>query len=209
LLPGLIKDWREQWGSEVPFLFVQLPNYNDPLPNPSESHWAELREAQEMALREPNTGMVVTIDLGDASNIHPKNKKDVGDRLAQLALQTVYHKKSEGQSPLFDSHEIMDGKIRILFNNSTAPLEVRNKYGYINGFSIAGEDRKFHWAKAELEGDNSVLVHSPKVKHPVAVRYAWGDNPGDINLYNNKGLPAAPFRTDDWPGISVKNMVKY
>ena len=199
LFPTMIRDWRKAWGSEFPFYFVQLPNWHANKAQPDESDWAELREAQMMTLREPQTGMAVTIDIGDAIELHPRNKLDVGRRLAAWALAGTYGQKDIPSGPLFDRSTIEGDKVRIHFKY-TAGLKT-NDGGPVKGFAIAGEDRKFVWADARIDGD-TVVVSSPKVLKPVAVRYAWADNP-IANLYNRAGLPASPFRTDDWPGVTA------
>lgn len=198
LFPALIRDWRKQFAQgDFPFLFVQLANYREEAEQPQESTWAELREAQTLALQEPNTGMAVAIDLGEASDIHPKNKEDVGRRLGMLALAKAYDKDLLAESPQYEDMEIQGPQVILNFRNIGEGWSVKNKYGYIRGFQIAGADRQFHWAQARLEG-GQVIVSSPEVQVPVAVRYAWSDNPGDLDLYNSAGLPMAPFRTDEW-----------
>ncbi len=205
LLPLLINDWRKNWNNpEMPFLFVQLANYMKPPVEPGESEWAELREAQLMTLNLPNTGMAVIIDIGEADDIHPKNKLDVGNRLALYALKIAYGKEIVYSGPIYKSMTVSGHKIFIEFNNTGSGLVCHDRYGYVKGLSIAGKDHKFHWAKAYIE-NNKVVVYNDKVDNPVAVRYGWADNPDDVNLYNIEGLPASPFRTDDWPGITLNN----
>ncbi|HEX7771102.1 MAG TPA: hypothetical protein VF435_01700, partial [Pyrinomonadaceae bacterium] len=199
LFPAMIRSWRSAWGREFPFYFVQLANWHASKAEPDESDWAELREAQTMTLREPQTGMAVTIDIGDENDIHPRNKLDVGRRLAAWALAETYGQKVIPSGPLFDRFTIEGDKIRIRFKHG-AGLKTTGG-GPVKGFAIAGEDRRFVWANARIEGD-TVIVSSPKVVKPVAVRYGWADNP-IANLYNKAGLPASPFRTDDWPGITA------
>lgn len=203
IFPGLISDWRDSWNQGIfPFLFVSLANYQKPVSSPSESNWAELREAQTRALLLPNTGMALAIDLGEESDIHPKNKQEVGRRLALSALKEGYGKNLVASGPIYESVRF-DGKNAIItFADTDSGLSVRNKYGYINGFSIAGDDHKFVWAKAFIAGNHTIQVYSDEVSHPVAVRYGWANNPDDLDLYNKDGLPAIPFRTDDWPGIT-------
>jgi sialate O-acetylesterase len=201
LFPGMINDWRKKWKDEFPFLWVQLANFMASDSVPGQSEWAELREAQSMTLSLPKTGQAVIIDIGEARDIHPRNKRDVGTRLALVALNIAYHKNIVCSGPSYRSMETTGDKIVITFQDKGSGLVVKNKYGYVNGFAIAGDDRNFVWANAFLEGDK-VIVYSPSVKCPVAVRYAWGNNPDDANLYSKEGLPAAPFRTDAWPGIS-------
>lgn len=204
LFPALINDWREKWGYEFPFYWVQLANYLAKTDTPVESGWAELREAQTMTLSLPQTGQAVITDIGEANDIHPRNKQDVGLRLALIALNKDYGKKDIIYSgPTFRSLIIQDNKAIVSFDNIGEGLVVKNKYGYIEGFTIAGADKKFEWAKAYLDGDR-VVVYTDKISNPVAVRYSWANNP-DVNLYNKNGLPAAPFRTDDWKGLTQKD----
>jgi sialate O-acetylesterase len=202
LFPLMIKDWRNQWEyPEMPFLFVQLANFMDPKETPGESAWAELREAQSMALSIPHTGMAVAIDIGEAKDIHPINKQDVGKRLALAALKIAYGRDLIYSGPVYQEMIIAGQDAILSFDHIGSGLMAKNRYGYLNGFSIAGNDRKFHWARAHIQGDK-VFVYSSEVRHPVAVRYGWADNPDDVNLYNADGLPASPFRTDDWPGLT-------
>jgi len=206
LFPAMIEDWRKAWGiGEFPFLFVQLANFMERKPEPSESAWAELREAQMAALRLPNTGMAVAIDIGEANDIHPKNKQDVGKRLALAALAKAYGFKIEYSGPLFERMEIEGNKARIFFTHTGSGLVCKGDK--LLGFAIAGEDKKFVWADAKIEG-KTVVVWSDKVQKPVAVRYAWADNP-ECNLYNKEGLPAVPFRTDIPPYLKGILPVKY
>ena len=201
LFPTMIRNWRSAWGEgDFPFYFVQLANYQPVKPEPGESDWAELREAQTMTLREPETGMAVIIDIGEAGDIHPRNKLDVGHRLALWALANTYKQKLEFSGPLFSSSTVEGDKIRVKFKHTIGGLKAAGG-GDVKGFAIAGEDKKFYWADARIDGD-SVIVWSKDVSNPIAVRYAWADNPV-TNLYNNVGLPASPFRTDDWPGVTV------
>lgn len=198
LFPAMINDWRKHFKQgDLPFLFVQLANHLPEPSEPVESEWAELREAQAMALALPNTGMATAIDIGDAWDIHPRNKQDVGKRLALQALKIAYGKDITAQGPTFRNMEIKNGKAIISFDHATG-LHSKDKYGFVRGFAIAGADRKFHWAKAWIENE-TVVVFSEQVPEPVAVRYAWADNPGPLDLYNHENLPAIPFRTDKWP----------
>jgi sialate O-acetylesterase len=200
LFPAMINSWRADWGiGDFPFLFVQLANYNQSPATPGESDWAELREAQLMTLSLPNTGMAVTIDIGNADDIHPKDKQDVGKRLALNALATVYGQDIEYSGPIYKSMSIEDGKIRLTFDHVGSGL-VAGGGDKLTGFAIAGEDKQFVWADAVIDG-NTIVVSSPQVPSPVAVRYGWASDP-TCNLYNQEGLPASPFRTDDWPGIT-------
>lgn len=200
LFPLMITDWRTQWGrGNFPFYFVQLANYMQKNSEPVESEWAELREAQKMALPLPNTGMAVTIDIGEENDIHPKNKQEVGRRLSLIALANIYNEKVSWSGPLYKSFITEGNKIRIAFAHTDRGLLARGN-NELKGFAIAGADHKFHWAKAVIEG-NAVLVSSSQVDHPIAVRYNWSNNP-DGNLYNGAGLPASPFRTDDFQAIT-------
>ena len=201
LLPALIQDWRTRWQQgDFPFLIVQLANYTPVAAQPGEAWWAELREAQTMALAVTNTGLAVAIDLGEADNIHPRNKQEVGRRLALNARALVYGEKVEWSGPLFKSSRLEGGRVRITFEHASGGLVAKDG-APLKGFAIAGEDRKFSWAEAVIDGE-TVVVSSPAVPHPVAVRYAWATNP-DCNLCNQTGLPASPFRTDEWPGLTL------
>jgi sialate O-acetylesterase len=202
LLPALIQNWRASWNEgDFPFLIVQLPNHGAIPDQPSESAWAELREAQLLTTRQvPNTGIAVTIDIGEPNDVHPHRKKEVGQRLALWALGTTYEKPIVYSGPLYQSMTVEGNKIRIRF--ATGSGMEANGGGALTGFAIAGADQHFHWAEATIDGV-SVVVSSPEVPAPVAVRYAWGDSP-PCNLFNKDGLPASPFRTDDWPGITMK-----
>jgi sialate O-acetylesterase len=204
--PLMISDWRKQWGQgEFPFYFVQLASFNAGNGNSAKgSNWAELREAQTMTLSLPNTGMAVTTDIGDANDIHPRNKQDVGKRLAAVALNKTYGKNIVSSGPTYKSMDVKGDKIVITFDNVGGGLIAKDKYGYLKGFEIAGSDQKFYYAKAEIEG-NTVVVHSDNVKQPVAVRFGWADEASDDNLFNKEGFPAVPFRTDNWKGITTDN----
>ena len=210
LFPNMIADWRKHFNQgNFPFLFVQLANFQKVDEQPVESDWAELREAQSMTLNNTsNTGMAVIIDIGEGDDIHPTNKQDVGKRLAISALKKVYNKEYAA-SPTYESMEVNKNVVHVKFNETGKGLIVKNKYGYVNGFTVAGADKKFHWAKAYLKDNNTVVVVCDAVAIPIAVRYAWANNPDDVNLYNSDGLPADPFRTDDWPGITINNKVEY
>lgn len=190
-LPRLIEDWRRVWGAGAfPFIQTQLANYEN-------VGWPELREAQLSALELKNTGIAVTIDIGEAKNVHPQNKRDVGFRLAQCALYVAYDRKAAALSPLFDSMAVeKDGRVRCLFRHTGGGLTAKN--GALRHFELAGWDKVFHPAEAAVEGD-TVVVFSPDVPQPSAVRYAWANNPEGCNLYNAHGLPASPFRSDAWP----------
>lgn len=203
IFPAMITDWRNHWNQgDFTFLFVSLANYMEPTKQPSDCAWAELREAQTKTLALPKTGMALAIDLGEAADIHPKNKQDVGKRLALSALKTAYGKDVVYSGPMYQSVQFEGNKAVINFQETGSGLVVNDKYGYVKGFSIAGADKKFVWAKARATVKNTVEVYSDEVKNPVAVRYGWANNPDDLNLYNKEGLPANPFRTDDWPGIT-------
>ncbi|MCF8224283.1 MAG: beta galactosidase jelly roll domain-containing protein [Bacteroidales bacterium] len=200
--PNLIKDWRNHWNNpEMGFYFVQLANFMQEKDEPVESAWAELREAQAMALDLPKTGMAVTIDIGEADDIHPRNKQDVGKRLALAALHDTYGKDVVYSGPAFKELTIEGDKAIVEMDPMGSELFIRDKYGYVKGFAIAGPDKEFYWAKGTKEG-NKIILHNKKVPNPVAVRYAWADNPDDANVYNTGGLPAGPFRTDAWPGVT-------
>lgn len=197
LFPALIKDWRSRWGYDFPFYWVQLANYMAKDDTPQESDWAELRQAQSLALELPRTGQAVITDIGDANDIHPRNKQDVGLRLALIALNREYGRDSLICSgPTFSGMEIVGNRAVISFDHAENGLCVKGKYKYIEGFAIAGADKQFKWAQAYAEG-NKVIVFSDEVENPVAVRYAWANNP-DVNLFNVEGLPVVPFKTDDW-----------
>lgn len=203
VFPDMIKDWRTHWNQgDFPFLFVSLANFNPPVETPGESDWAELRESQTKTLSLPNTGMALAIDIGEANDIHPKNKQDVGKRLALNALKITYNKDIVFSGPMFKSVEFKDGKAFITFTETGSGLKAKDKYGYLKGFTIAGADKKFKWAKAEIMDNQTVVVYSKEINDPKSVRYGWANNPDDVNLYNMEGLPANPFRTDEWPGIT-------
>lgn len=203
--PLLIADWRDHWQQgEFPFYFVQLSSFKAGGGNSNKgSTWAELREAQALTLRLPNTGMAVTTDIGDTDDIHPRNKQDVGRRLAASALHFTYHTPGVHTGPAFEVMKVRGNKATILFSQTGTGLMTKNdKYGYIKGFEIAGADRKFYYARAFREG-HRVVVEADEVEEPVAVRYAWADDAGEANLYNKEGFPAAPFRTDQWEGVTT------
>ncbi len=202
LMPLMIADWRKQWGYDFPFYMVQLANFMAPQTAPEESAWAELREAQARTLHLDNTGMAVIIDIGEANDIHPKNKQEVGHRLALAARARTYGEKISYSGPMYEKYSIEDGKIRLYFSHTDKGLKT-NDGGKLRGFTIAGVDHKFYWADAKIEG-NTIVVSAPEVALPVAVRYAWANNP-ECNLYNGAGLPASPFRTDDWKGLTDKS----
>jgi sialate O-acetylesterase len=221
--PLMITDWRKRWNQgDFPFYFCQLANYMVKKSEPGDSNWAELREAQSSTLKLPNTGQAILIDIGESGDIHPRNKKDAGERLALVALAKNYKKSGPYSGPVYDSMKIADGKAVLTFKqaesglvakplpetfvvksqtNETSPLVRNSPASQLEGFAICGEDKKWVWADAKIQG-KTVVVSSDKVPAPVAVRYAWADNP-TCNLYNNAGLPASPFRTDDFPPITI------
>ncbi|MBS2211302.1 sialate O-acetylesterase [Carboxylicivirga mesophila] len=200
--PNMINNWRADWQQgDFPFLFVQLANYQQAQKMAKDDAWAELRESQTKTLGVKNTGMAVAIDIGEAHDIHPKNKQDVGHRLMLSALNVAYAKDVVYSGPLFKSMQIDGDKAIISFDHVGSGLLVKSKHGYVNEFEMAGEDKQFHWAQAQIEG-NKVIVWSDNVDQPVAVRFAWSRNPSKFNLYNKEGLPASPFRTDDWEGVT-------
>ena len=201
LFPAMITNWRKDWGQgNFPFLFVQLANFMAVTPEPVDSAWAELREAQLMTLALPNAGMAVIIDIGEARDIHPKNKQDVGKRLVLWALGKTYGKKLTYSGPIYKSKRTEGNKITLEFEHVGGGL-IASEGESLKGFAVAGADRKFVWADAKIEGD-TVVISSDEVSEPAAVRYGWANNPV-CNLYNKEGLPASPFRTDDWPGVTV------
>lgn len=198
VMATLIRDWRERFtsGGDFPFLVVQLANFLERRDTPVDSEWARLREAQlHVSQNVKNSGLAVTIDIGDAKDIHPKNKQDVGTRLALVALANVYGRKFEYSGPTFKSMKVEGARARLSFEHAEGGLVTKDG-GRLTGFAVAGEDGRFQWADATVEGD-TIIVSSPEVKRPVAVRYGWADNP-DCNLYNRAGLPASPFRTDEY-----------
>jgi len=195
LQPAQIIDWRNKWKQpDAPFLYVQLPGFMDYNYLPSESQWAGLRESQLKSLSVPNTGMAVAIDLGEWNDIHPDNKKDVGERLALTAIKIAYGEDIVYSGPIYRSSTTEGNKIIINFTNTGSGL-IANDGDELGEFAIAGADKKFVWAKAKIEGDK-VVVCNESISNPMYVRYAWADNPVNPNLYNKEGLPASPFRTD-------------
>ncbi len=202
--PLMIEDWRKKWNDDFYFDFVQLSSYGANQDSNAGSGWAELREAQTMTLSLPKTGMAVTTDIGNADDIHPTNKQDVGARLAAIALKQTYGQDIPFSSPLFEAVKFENDKAIVSFKYADGGLTAKDKFGYLKGFEIAGANKKFYYAKAEIEGDQ-VIVSNESVKNPVAVRYAWSDAPTDANLYSAAGFPASPFRSDDWQGITVAN----
>ncbi|HTJ79757.1 MAG TPA: sialate O-acetylesterase [Rariglobus sp.] len=210
LFPRMITDWREHWGrGNFPFVFVQLPNFGAVVNTPSQSpgSWVWIRDAQLKTLALPNTGMAITIDIGEPEVLHPPDKLDVGHRLARVARHVAYGENIVATGPIYQSMKVEGREVRLSFNNCGSgltlgvspynptgkPLPVPTE---LKGFGIAGADKKFVWAKAVIEG-NTVVVSSDQVPAPVAVRYDWAESP-EGNLYNKEGLPASPFRSDDW-----------
>jgi sialate O-acetylesterase len=203
LFPTMIQNWRNEWKQDdFSFYWVQLANFMATKDNPDQSSWAELREAQSMTRSLKNTGEAVIIDIGEAKDIHPRNKQDVGYRLALLALKQDYGKEIPHESPRYKSVTFENGKAILKFDFVYDGLLSRGALP--TGFAIAGEDKIFHWATAEIVDKDTIIVHSPKVEKPVAVRYGWADNPV-VTLYNSVRLPMNPFRTDDWQGITANN----
>lgn len=194
LQPAQIRDWRSKWQlGDLPFLFVQLPNFMDASYLPSESQWAELREAQLKSLDVPGTAMVVGIDAGEWNDIHPDNKKIIGERLALAAAKLAYHENIVYSGPLFRSASVLGNKMILSFDHIGSGL-ISKDGEELREFAVAGADKKFVWATARITGDK-IEVYSEDIPSPVYVRYAWADNP-DVNFYNKEGLPASPFRTD-------------
>ena len=206
--PLMITDWRQRWkDGDFPFYFVQLASFGADNGNSQRgSSWAELREAQAMTLSLPNTGMAVTTDIGNSTDIHPKDKQDVGKRLAFIALNNLYGEKMEYSGPLYQSMTTDGQKVILHFSHTGGGLSTPDKYGYLRGFEIAGADHVWHYAKAAIEG-STVVVWQDSVSGPVAVRYGWMDDALEDNFFNKDGLPAPPFRTDQWKGATED--VKY
>lgn len=200
LLPTMIDSWHKNWGQgDFPFLIVQLAGFMNPPTEPGDDQWAELREAQFMTTKKVrNAGIATAIDIGEQGDIHPKNKQEVGRRLALVAEAQDYHMKVPSSGPTYRSMEIEEGAIRITFDHIEGGLMAKD--GNLSGFAIAGKDHKWVWASAKIDG-NTVIVSSPSVAKPVAVRYSWAAYMNS-NLYNKAGLPAFPFRTDNWKGIT-------
>jgi sialate O-acetylesterase len=201
--PLMIGSWRKEWNDEFPFLFVQLASFGSDESSNAGNKWAEIRESQSKTLDLPKTGMAVTTDVGEAKDVHPKNKQVVGHRLAAIALNDVYGLPQTCSGPVYESVSFSNGKAILSFKSIGKGLMSKNRYGALAGFEIAGADRRFYFAKAVIRGDQ-VSVSADSVANPVAVRYGWSNAPVDINLYNVEGFPASPFRTDDWPGVTDK-----
>lgn len=193
LFPALIRDWRQRWGYDFPFLFVQLAGFGLELPESAQCPWAELRASQASALSLPNTAMASAIDIGDATDIHPKDKQDVAHRLALTAERVSYGKNVVDSGPTYRSSRIAGSRIRVRFFNPDSGLLIRDKYGYVRGFEIAAADGKFVWAQGKQVGQDIVL-YNDRIRQPVYVRYDWGNTP-DGNVFNSAGLPAVPFRS--------------
>ena len=202
LLPTMIESWHRNWNQgPFPFLIVQLAGFNHPSPYPGDDDWAELREAQFLTTTKVrNAGIATAIDIGEENDIHPKNKQEVGRRLALVAEAEDYHMKVVSSGPVYKSMSVEGSAVRLKFDHTDGGLVVGNHLPALKGFAITGEDHHWVWADAKLDG-NTVVVSSPKVAHPVAVRYSWSTF-SDSNLYNGTGLPAFPFRTDNWQGIT-------
>lgn len=200
LLPTMIRAWRERWGQgNFPFGIIQLPNYRSIKNEPAEEPWSFVRDAQRCTfMNDPETGLIVTIDIGEANDIHPKNKIDVGWRVSRWALADVYARKITRSGPTFIKAEIKGEKMILTFTDAGAGLKLKDG-DRLDEFAIAGADNKWHWAEAKITGKNKIEVFSPKVPSPAAVRYAFNNNPKHPNLTNETGIPAAPFRTDNWP----------
>jgi len=223
--PLLINDWRQKWGrADLPFYFCQLPAFGPKQSKPVSSEWAELRESQTIAAKLPHTGQAVLIDTGESGDIHPRHKAVVGDRLAAVVLAKEYGKQVNWSGPVYQSMAVEGDKIRVKFDHTdgglvartlpemydvstkisvTAPLIRNSPASELEGFVICGDDHRWVWADAKIDGSD-VLAWSNQVSHPIAVRYAWADDP-TCNLENGAGLPAAPFRSDDFPAITEKN----
>ena len=196
LFPTLISNWRAEFNQgDFPFLFVQLASFQKPSEQPTNGGWANLREAQLNTLKLANTGMAVTIDIGEANDIHPKNKKDVGYRLAWEAQRVAYGSIANSKSPMYESMEVNGDSIVLSFTNSK-DLKIKGNKS-LKHFAIAGADQKFVWAKASIV-NNQITVYRDAISNPVAVRYAWANNPEEVNLYDLNNMPISPFRTDDW-----------
>ncbi|MFK8165353.1 MAG: sialate O-acetylesterase [Lewinella sp.] len=201
LLTVMIESWREEWHrGNFPFAIVQLPNFRKQKEQPADEAWSHLRDSQlKVHKKLPNTGLIVTIDIGEANDIHPVNKLDVADRLARWAMAEVYGKDIQGSGPLFSEVKLKKRKAIISFKEVGEGLKTTDG-AELQEFAIAGEDQQWVWAKAKIKGKNKVVVRSGKIINPKAVRYAFNNNPKNPNLTNASGLPAGPFRTDDWKG---------
>ena len=205
--PLLINDWRQRWNDEFPFYYVQLTCFGSNKSANEGSNWAELREAQTKTLSLPKTGMAVITDIGNPADIHPTNKQDVGKRLAAIALVKDYGQKMLFESPMYESVKMEGNRAVVSFKNTPNGLVAKDKFGYLRGFEIAGEDKIFRYAQAQIIG-NSVLVSHPDVAKPASVRYAWSNSPDDANLFSAEGLPANSFRSDNWKGTTEETKFK-
>lgn len=207
--PLMINDWREKWNQgDFPFYFVQLASFYTKGNSNEGCGWAELQEAQNMTLSLPKTGMVVTTDLvTNPRDIHPTNKQDVGKRLSAIALNNVYQKQMVCSGPRYKSMEINGNKVVVTFDEIGSGLSTPDKYGYVKGFEMAGEDQVFHYAMAYIK-DNKVIIFSDKVPNPVAVHFSWIGDASESNLYNKEGFPAVPFRTDEWKTVTKDEKYK-
>ena len=204
-LPLMIGDWRKRWADDFSFYFVQLANFKAPSTAPgTPDPWALLQDRMRLILNTtPKTGMAIANDVGEEKDIHPKNKKDPGERLALWALAKDYGKELVYSGPLYQKHEVVKDAIRVTFAHVGNGLKVRDA-GPLKRFEIAGSDKVWHWADAKIDGNNTVLLSSPEVKQPIAARYAWASNPEGANLVNSIGLPASVFRTDDWKEMAIE-----
>ncbi len=204
--PLMITDWRKHWNKgNFPFFFVQLSTFGKADANSNKgSNWAELREAQAMTLSLPHTGMAVTTDIGNPVDIHPKNKQDVGKRLAYIALHDVYQQPGEYIGPVYQSHKTEGNLVTLTFTHTGRGMMAKDQYGYVKGFEVAGSDKVFHYARGIIQG-NTIAVQSDEVTNPVAVRYNWADDATEGNVFNKEQLPMAPFRTDNWDGVTKNN----
>lgn len=204
-LPLMINDWRQRWNDEFSFYYVQLASYHAPSTAPgTPDSWALTQDRMRLVLNTtPKTGMAITNDVGEANDIHPKNKKDPGERLARWALAKDYGQTLTYSGPLFQSSQTLDNAIRVTFDQSGSSLKSRDG-SPLKRFEIAGPDKTWHWADAKIDSPNSVLVSSPQVPQPAAVRYAWAANPEGANLVNSEGLPTSVFRTDTWNDVEIK-----
>ncbi len=203
-LPLMIRDWRNRWGDDFSFYFVQLANFHAPSTAPgTPDSWALLQDRmRHILVSTPKTGMAIINEVGEATDIHPKDKKSPGERLARWALAKDYGRDLIYSGPLFKSSQVQDGAVRVSFDQAGAGLKARDG-GALKRFEIAGADRIWHWADAKIDGTDSVIVSSAEVKQPVAVRYAWAANPEGANLVNSDGLPTSIFRTDDWDDVEA------
>lgn len=206
--PLMITSWRNEWKREFPFYFVQLSSFGGFQGSDKGSEWAELREAQTITLKLPKTGMAISTDIGNANDIHPRDKANVGFRLAAKALTSTYGKTGFYESPQYSSTDFKDGYAEVKFTYADNGLMVKDKYGYLKGFELAGADHKFYFAQAVIVDGDKVKVWCDQVKQPVSVRYAWTDAPIEANLFSKEGFPVAPFRSDNWQGLTDSKKFK-